>query len=89
MTEHWASILIAVIAAVPPTIVAYAALKTIRANDARVRAVEKAADEKLGLIHTLVNSNLAKVQTELLKAREELQRINKKFETIVEKSSTV
>ena len=66
VVQLWIPVLVAMIAAIPPTLVAYVAW----------RALEKKTDE----IHVLVNSNLSKVKADLASAVEEIRLLHRDAE---------
>ena len=72
MTETtWVTAVIAAIAAVPPTIVAWATLRQSKLNAGKADVLVQKADE----IHTLTNSNLTRVTAELALANDRIAKL--------------
>jgi len=76
MTEHWANVLTAGIASVPPTLLALGTLLKMRV-----------ADGKLDLIHGSVNSNLAAVKAELAASVAETKLLREQVDSLLKKNS--
>ena len=64
-------VILALFAAIPPSILAYAALQQGRKNGAEVKAVAFTTDQ----IHILTNSNLSAVKTDLALANQRIERL--------------
>lgn len=89
-TSVLVTIVIAIIAAIPPTLLAWGAMREAQNGNKKVDAVSDKADiviDKAVEIHASTNSNLAKVVAELESAKKQIEGLTNLLTTMASKTT--